>query len=36
VPFAVKQKTSILENESDKSQGVWGTASAIRKMTFSF
>ena len=24
VPFAVKQKTSILENKSDKSQGVWG------------
>ena len=36
MPFAVKGKTSILENKSDKSQGVWGTASPIRKMTSSF
>ena len=31
-----KAKTSILVNESDKSQGVWGTESPIMAMTFSF
>src|SRR5690242_10441411 len=36
VAVCSKAKTSILENESDKSQGVWGTASPIRKMTSSF
>src|ERR1035437_7896651 len=35
-PFRVKRKESILENKSGKSQGVWGTASPIKRKTFSF
>ena len=36
VPFAVKRKHPFWENESDKSDGVWGTAPPIMTMISSF